>query len=301
MLFNSEKIQESFAYNKRGKLLKDREEVIWSIFQYLDYILQFKEAIVLTILEEKQYKTPLGKHREINPHSAETERKTDFTEFRKNQRGYKGISKYYVIDVEKIALEKNYYTHSNKYKYVFWEKTGLHHMIFLEQQTDDALVGIAEAFCRYLYRYQPLKRTSSKWKDRATIIAIRTIQAFSEKKYGTLKQPSSTEPNKYRKIPDFTKIPNKLLREQIDSFEDEDIVARDLAYDIFLNSKQDKKRILKFLNSTDESMMFNSVYTATQEGHITLGYALDPEREHLLTRPEKNVRKRERVYGKKYK
>ena len=104
MLFNSEKIQDSFAYNKRGKLLKDRDEVIWSIFQYLDYILQFKEAIVLTILEEKQYKTPLGKHREINPHSAETERKTDFTEFRKNQRGYKGISKYYVIDVEKIAF-----------------------------------------------------------------------------------------------------------------------------------------------------------------------------------------------------
>ena len=67
MLFNSEKIQESFAYNKRGKLLKDRDEVIWSIFQYLDYILQFKEAIVLNILEEKQYKTPLGKHREINP------------------------------------------------------------------------------------------------------------------------------------------------------------------------------------------------------------------------------------------
>ena len=147
MLFNSEKIQESFAYNKRGKLLKDREEVIWSIFQYLDYILQFKEAIVLTILEEKQYKTPLGKHRDINPHSAETERKTDFTEFRKNKRGYKGISKYYVIDIEKIALEKDHYTHSGKYRYVFWEKTGLHHIMFLEQQTDDALVGIADSTC----------------------------------------------------------------------------------------------------------------------------------------------------------
>ena len=52
--------------------------------------------------------------------------------------------------------------------------------MFLEQQTDDALVGIAEAFCRYLYRYQPLKRTSSKWKDRATIIAIRTLRIFTK-------------------------------------------------------------------------------------------------------------------------
>ena len=100
MLFNSEKIQESFAYNKRGKLLKDRDEVIWSIFQYLDYILQFKEAIVLTILEEKQYKTPLGKHREINPHSAETERKTDFTEFY-------NLTYSYVTDCISINLNYN--------------------------------------------------------------------------------------------------------------------------------------------------------------------------------------------------
>lgn len=279
MLFNSEKIQESFAYNKRGKLLKDRDEVIWSIFQYLDYILQFKEAIVLTILEEKQYKTPLGKHREINPHSAETERKTDFTEFRKNQRGYKGITKFYVIDVERIALEKDHYTHSGKYRYVFWEKTGLHHMMFLEQQTDDALVGIAEAFCRYLYRYQPLKRTSSKWKDRATTLAIRTLTSFPKKKYGFIKQPSLTEPDKYRKLTDFTKIPNKLLREQIDSY-DEDIVVRDLAYDIFLQSKQDNKKELKFYKSDKEFKLFRAVYSATGEGHQILGHALDPEKNY---------------------
>ena len=82
------------------------------------------------------------------------------------------------------------------------------------------------------------------------------------------------------------------MREQIDTFEDEDIVARDLAYDIFLNSKQDKKRTLKFLNTLDESKMFNSVYSATQEGHITLGYAQDPEKVILQRRSRrKNISK----------
>ena len=52
------------------------------------------------------------------------------------------------------------------------------------------------------------------------------------------------------------------MREQIDSY-DEDIVVRDLAYDIFLKSKQDNKKELKFYKSDKESKLFHAVYSAT--------------------------------------
>ena len=74
-------------------------------------------------------------------------------------------------------------------------------------------------------------------------------------------------------------LPNKLLREQIDSY-DEDIVVRDLAYDIFLQSKQDNKKELKFYKSDKEFKLFRAVYSATGEGHQILGHALDPEKNY---------------------
>ena len=123
MLLNPKKY---YRYKFQGEelLYVDREEIIFSICQYLKYILRYKEGIFLYIVHEKQYKNPQGKHAEINPHSLETQRRTDFDYWRENLRGYKGIDKYYVLDfdrtVDEIPDERGYLQHFREdYQYTF--------------------------------------------------------------------------------------------------------------------------------------------------------------------------------------
>ena len=129
-----------FKYSLRGKekLYLDREEIIGSIYQYLEHILEYREAIVLTIVHEKQYKNPTGKHKEINPHSLETQKSQDYEKWREGQRGYKGIDKYFVWDFENFN-KKSFITPTT-YNYVFAHEPNFEHYSFLENQTTNALI-----------------------------------------------------------------------------------------------------------------------------------------------------------------
>ena len=110
--------------------------------------------------------------------------------------------------------------------------------------------------------------------------------SFSKKKYGTIDQPSLTEPNRTRKIPNFMKIPNKLFREAIDKY-DEDIVVRDLAYDLFLQNKRYQKGMkhIFFGSGFEEEKskirrheIFTMLNRATSDDRVTMQDFLDPKR-----------------------
>ena len=159
-----------FKYSLRGKekLYLDREEIIGSIYQYLEHILEYREAIVLTIVHEKQYKNPTGKHKEINPHSLETQKSQDYEKWREGQRGYKGIDKYFVWDFENFN-KKSFITPTT-YNYVFAHEPNFEHYSFLEKQTTNALIGIAFAFLTFLSRHSPLKLSKYQYMEYASIL-----------------------------------------------------------------------------------------------------------------------------------
>ena len=236
-----------YTYKLRGKerLYFDREEALFSIYQYLDHILSYREGIVLSIIHEKQYKNPTGKHAEINPHSLDTQKSKDYEKWREGQRGYKGIDKYFVWDYEEVdkSLHKPNSFHYTFNHYQLGERgVQVKHLEFLEKQSDNALIGIAFAFLTFLNRHTPLQKSKLKHYYYATGMCVQASNTFDIDEYGAIFIPSHTEPM-IRTMVDYRKIPNeqfyrrlKIANEGIGIPDLEDKI--DLAYEIFLKNKQ---------------------------------------------------------------
>jgi len=146
------------------KLILDRDKLIESIWEYRWWILDNSQGMMITVIQEKQYKRPTGKHLEVQATDILKAKNKGYSEWRRLRRGYKDIFKWYCIDTnQQMGLSDEDVLPLDSFKYSFNNDQPLRDYKFLLSLDYDDLVGLSFALITYLSRYQPLKKKKDKF------------------------------------------------------------------------------------------------------------------------------------------
>ena len=140
------------------KLILDRDKLIESIWEYRWWILDNSQAMYISVIQEKQYKLPQGKHIDIQPTDILKAKKKGYSEWRRARRGYKDIFKWYCLDSNQQRQED--IIPLDTFNYYFSKDKDLEDYQLLLSLDYDDLIGLNFALITYLSRYQPLKKKS---------------------------------------------------------------------------------------------------------------------------------------------
>lgn len=145
----------------RERMYLNRDYLLASICYYIDYILQYRKGLFVSLIQEQQLKKPTGKHALINPYAKSLNGRLGRPEaWRKELRAYRGIYKWFAWDLDH-AMDG--LVHPETFQLVFDNEMRLdQYQILHDHMTIDDLIGINFALLTYLYRYQPLKEAKTK-------------------------------------------------------------------------------------------------------------------------------------------
>lgn len=149
---------------KPEKLILDRDKLIESIWQYRWWILDNSNAMIITVIQEKQYKRPSGKHVDIQATDIIKAKNKGYSEWRAVRRGYKDIYKWYCVDSNQIRI-KGRGIPGDIFPYMFNKHDDFRDYTFLLSLDYDDLIGLSFALTTYLSRYQPLKKGQDTFYD----------------------------------------------------------------------------------------------------------------------------------------
>lgn len=151
---------------KSEKLILDRNKLIESIWEYRWWILDNSNAMMITVIQEKQYKRPEGKHIEIQPTDIIQAKARGYSEWRAVRRGYKDIYKWYCVDSNQITERiEGTGIPADIFSYMFNKHNDFQDYAFLISLDYDDLIGLSFALITYLSRYQPLKKGQDTFFD----------------------------------------------------------------------------------------------------------------------------------------
>jgi len=144
---------------KPEKLILDRNKLIESIWEYRWWILDNSNAMIITVIQEKQYKRPSGKHVDIQATDIIKAKNKGYSEWRAVRRGYKDIYKWYCVDSNQITERiEGTGIPADIFSYMFNKHNDFRDYTFLLSLDYDDLIGLSFALTTYLSRYQPLKK-----------------------------------------------------------------------------------------------------------------------------------------------
>lgn len=139
-------------------LILEKDKLIESIWEYRWWIMENRFGFVATILRQKQYKETRGKHKEIAPRDIIKAKKQGLSEWFNTKRGYKGVYKWYISDLDDVidadSITPDYFNYS-------FGSNELKDYLTISQLGYDNLVKLNFALLTYLSRKQPLEKSKS--------------------------------------------------------------------------------------------------------------------------------------------
>ena len=146
-------------------LILEKDKLIESIWEYRWYILQHRTGFVAKIIRKTQYKETRGKHIEVAPRDIIKAKKQGLSEWFNLRRGYKGVFKWYVMDLgkheEPPKAAKDYFEDRrlDSFEYIFGAKD-LQDFQTISELNLNNLIGLNFALITFLSRNQPLKKST---------------------------------------------------------------------------------------------------------------------------------------------
>ena len=138
-------------------LILEKDKLIESIWEYRWWIMQNRFGFLATILRQKQYKETRGKHKEIAPRDIIKAKKQGLSEWFNTKRGYKGVYKWYITDIEDRFSGSGHIS-PDYFNYSFGTND-FRDYLTISQLSYDNLVKLNFALLTYLSRKQPMTKS----------------------------------------------------------------------------------------------------------------------------------------------
>lgn len=148
-------------------LILEKDKLIESFWQYRWFILQHRRGFTAKVLRKTQYKETRGKHKEIQPRDIIKAKNKGLDEFLMLKRGYKGLWKWYVMDMGKLENppKEDYFEDRtlDTFEYYFGDNDLADYKTLLDiadtKQGFDHLIKLNYATLTWLSRNQPLTKS----------------------------------------------------------------------------------------------------------------------------------------------